>query len=431
MISGSSFRFYCIFLSIVSASTLLPLEAPAQQYTANQITVGADAQTFGWRDCPPGLSSGPCQHGVDPTASFTYTRNLSPVLALEGTFKPTSWFMQTDLLDSGRESIALGGLKTGWRGRRWGFYGKLDAGIVSFSCGEWEWTQNSKGGLTAYQNCARLTHFALEYGGAIEFRKSPRYAFRVDAGHLEAAEFDHVMSRYKDGSVMEFRAGGVTQHIDARIGITRSFGRIETAPSEHFAAKQNWDTGAIFALHPREEPVLPLLSSYPSWGVWTSRNFGSHFSWDSTLLHSPRNPGGIEFVGSQAGGRAFEALSGVKIGARFGHFGYFAKVRPGIITFGETVRQTNLGPCYGIGRRTLPCRMRTLDIDRGMFTSFMLDTGGIVEAYPTRHTILRLDAGNATIFYLPKKIIDFGQTIPIPEQTQSSMLISFGAGVRF
>jgi len=428
--SGSSYRLYCIILSILSASPLLFVEASAQPYTANEVSVGADAQSFGWRGCPPGLASGPCQHGLDfPTVSFTYTRNLSPVVALEGTLQPTSWFMQTDGIDSGRETVALGGVKTGWRGRRWGLYGKLDAGMVSFSCGDWNWSVGTTS--IAYQNCARLTHFALEYGGAVEFRKSPRYAFRLDIGHLEAAEFDHVMSRYRDGSVMQFREGGVTQHVDAQIGVSRTFGRIETTVPDRVPAKQKWDTGVTFALQPRIQPDFEYLSAYPSWGLWASRNFGNHFSWDSTLLHSPRNPGGIEDVDFQAGGRAVEFLSGVKFGFRDGHFGYFAKVRPGIITFGEADRQTNPGPCFGIGRHVLPCRLRTLKFDRGMFTDFVLDTGGIVEAYPTRHTILRFEAGNATIFYLPKNIIDFAQVFPIPERTQSSILISFGAGIRF
>lgn len=431
MDSGSGFfRIDCLLFGLISALLLQPPAAFPQQYSTNEIMVGADAQTFGWRGCPPGLGGGGCQHSLDsPTVSFAYTRNLSTLLAVEGTYQPTLWFMKTDGADSGRETIALGGVKTGWRSGRWGIYGKLDAGVVSFSCGDWNWS----GGTTsaAYQHCARLTHFALEYGGAVEYRKNQRYSFRLDVGHLEAAEFDHIMSRYRDGSVMQFRTGGVTQHLDARIGVTRSFGRIETPAREREATKENWDTGAVFALQPRIQPAFGYLSAYPSWGTWASWNFSHHVSWDGTLLHSPRNPGKIEDIDFQAGGRAFEALSGVKIGARRGHFGYFAKIRPGIITFGETFRQTNLGPCYGIGRHTLPCRVRTFTFERGMFTDVVLDTGAVIEAYPTRHTILRFDAGNATIFYLPKTIIDFGQRYPIPELTRSSLLISFGAGIRF
>jgi hypothetical protein len=51
--------------------------------------------------------------------------------------------------------------------------------------------------------------------------------------------------------------------------------------------------------------------------------------------------------------------------------------------------------------------------------------------YPSRHSILRFDAGSATIFYQPKTVIDLGQNIPIAGQTQPSMFISFGAGLRF
>ena len=66
-----------------------------------------------------------------------------------------------------------------------------------------------------------------------------------------------------------------------------------------------------------------------------------------------------------------------------------------------------------------------------MFTNPVLDTGGVLEVYPSRHTILRFDAGSATIFYQPKNVISFGQPVAIPAQTHTGLMLGFGAGLRF
>jgi hypothetical protein len=70
-----------------------------------------------------------------------------------------------------------------------------------------------------------------------------------------------------------------------------------------------------------------------------------------------------------------------------------------------------------------------------MFTNPVLNAGGVLEVYPSRHTILRFDAGSATIFY-PQKNIKLitsttSTTDAIASQQQTTMLMSFGAGFRF
>jgi hypothetical protein len=70
-----------------------------------------------------------------------------------------------------------------------------------------------------------------------------------------------------------------------------------------------------------------------------------------------------------------------------------------------------------------------------MFTNPVLNAGGVLEVYPSRHTILRFDMGSATIFYLPKNVKETvlisSTTYAIPSQQQTTMLMSFGAGFRF
>jgi len=396
---------------------LLRVQAFSQQFARNELTVGAALQTYSAQGCIP-IGSGPlCQPETDYYAFvsapvITYTRNLSPSLALEGTFRPSSQFLTASTLGAGRQTLALGGVRTGWRGQRWGFYGKVQTGVASYSCGSYE------NYPSPYSNCARVTHFALEYGGTVEYRLNARWSLRADGANLTMLDFDKILQRYSDGSPLVYLQGAVRQHFDAAIGATRSFGRTRDAKPERVPEKQDWDSGVTFALQPRTQPEFGFLNAYPEWGLWSSWNFSKHLAWDTTLLHSGRNPG-AEDIDFQAGGRAFEALSGIKIGIRRDRMGYFAKVRPGIMTFGQTERQI------------IVHANNTVTFDNGMFSNFVLDTGAVLEVYPLRHSILRFEAGDATIFYLPKTVISAGQSYSISEQTLPSMLIGFGAGARF
>jgi hypothetical protein len=411
-------RFFCLFSILLATSLIASTFACAQQYTRNEVTVGMGLQTYSVESCAPIAGTPFCNPAYSrylsyPTPTFDYTRNLSPSLAIVGTFQPTSAFSYNNMLDSGRETLALGGVKTGWRGRRWGVYGDVEAGVASFSCGDWYSYPK------LYSHCTKLTSFALEYGGIVEYHLSPRYSIRGTTNYLQIARFDYINARYSDGEPALYTGGAIEHHLDARIGITRSFGKLQDAEPERDPGKQSWDAGVNFALQPRIQPTFMYLNAYQQWGLWASWNFSRHVSWDTTLQHSPRNPGAIEDIDYQAGGRAFEALTGAKIGVRRDHMGYFAVVRPGIITFGETERQINEGP------------NKTFVFDKGMFTNFVLNTGGAYEIYPSKHTILRFDAGSATIFYQPKTVIEQGQKFPISGRTQPSMFVGFGAGIRF
>jgi hypothetical protein len=391
----------------------------AQQYSASEVTVGLAARTFGEEPSAcTGLSA--CKHYLQvPTPSFTYTHNLSPSLAIEGVVEPWSQFFPTsEPYESGHETVALGGIKGGWRGRRWGFYGTTRVGITSGSCD------------TNYGNSSsclkRITNFALEYGGALEYRLSRNYALRFDAAHRLSLEFDQVTSRNRSATVLT--GGGTLQHLDLRVGVTRNFGVPHPAAPERSPAPAAWDVGASFVLQPKMEPIPWDLEVDPSAGIWSSWNFSRHLSWDTALIHTgPGRDSGHNFANYQAGGRSFEALTGLKMGLRRDRMGYFATARGGTITFGETERSVGILPNGSVF------------INRGMFTNPVLDAGGVWEVYPSRHTLLRFDAGSATIFYQPKSVwqyapkngVETGTKYAIAGFQQTGMLISFGAGFRF
>lgn len=410
---------YAVLVAALLSSTPI---APAQKYADQEVTVELQAQTWGRQYINSNLESASNHYLQYPTPSITYTRNLSSTLAIEGTVEPWTQFFHTSALESGHETLALGGIKAGWRGKQWGIYGKTQAGVASWSCGAWFYNPNP------YFKCSRTTNFALEYGGVIERHISGRYSLRFDAGHLLSTEFDHVVARNSSGAAVEYRGGGTLQHFDFRIGLTRSLGVTHDTSGGSIPVHSRWDLGASFVLQPRAQPLYEILNPYPGPGIWGAWNFSRHISWDTAIIHSgPGRSGRIVYAAQQSGGRALEALTGLKIGLRRDHMGYFAKLRGGTITFGETERQIGILPDG------------SPFIVRGMFTNPVVDAGGVWEVYPSRHTILRFDAGSATIFYQPKSVWQYlpeggkevGAKYDVPGQAQTSLLLSFGVGIRF
>jgi hypothetical protein len=76
-----------------------------------------------------------------------------------------------------------------------------------------------------------------------------------------------------------------------------------------------------------------------------------------------------------------EGLFGVRLGARFEHFGVFAKIRPGFIYY----------------EKAFPIQGET---STASLTRFAADLGGIVEYYPERNSTLRFDVGTTLVRYL-------------------------------
>jgi len=88
-----------------------------------------------------------------------------------------------------------------------------------------------------------------------------------------------------------------------------------------------------------------------------------------------------------ADGNAIQAQFGVKLGKRFQKFGLFAKVRPGFLSVN---RVGSLIPGSQLPNGTLDFK-----IEREEF--FTLDTGGVLEFYPSRRTVVRFEAGDTAI----------------------------------
>jgi hypothetical protein len=145
-------------------------------------------------------------------------------------------------------------------------------------------------------------------------------------------------------------------------------------------------------------------------GIEGSVNFGRHIALDGALNWLP------ERFGLASGGRIVQGLIGAKVGTRFQHFGFFAKLRPGFITTGSALRSVTFDPNQFIFTQRF-----------ARLTERALDLGGVIEYYPTKHWSLRYDAGDTMLFEeLPtfnNPVRDFG--------TYRSNHFQFSTSVRY
>lgn len=123
---------------------------------------------------------------TEPGFGGRFTFNVTDNFALEteGNFFPRP-NRSTAFLTGGRAVEGLFGVKIGKRYKRFGFFGKARPGFISFSQGIVEFipTGQTANPFTAFDvRVKRLTHFATDIGGVLEFYPSRRIVTRFDAG---------------------------------------------------------------------------------------------------------------------------------------------------------------------------------------------------------------------------------------------------------
>jgi hypothetical protein len=161
----------------------------------------------------------------------------------------------------------------------------------------------------------------------------------------------------------------------------------------------------------------------------TSVGFGGRFSWD-LLRHASADAEASffpqdNFVVSSQGlngdtlrvayhRRRSELFGGIKFGLRGSRFGLFGKTRPGL------TRLTHRGfDCAGS-----MCPLAVFMLPE-YTTEFALDLGGIVEFYPTRRMVARLDFGDVMIRH---------RSIGVPPCSDcwsNNFRLQFGVGMKF
>ncbi|HZU32857.1 MAG TPA: hypothetical protein VFB79_17205 [Candidatus Angelobacter sp.] len=169
------------------------------------------------------------------------------------------------------------------------------------------------------------------------------------------------------------------------------------------------------------DPIVPSVIRVAAFGpgVEGDFNFGRHFALDGSYSWLPTTPSHI-----------MTGLFGAKVGTRTQHFGFFGKVRPGFISFSNTLREattvTDLTN-FAISETTRSARL----------TERALDVGGVLEYYPARHWAFRWDFGDTIAFEeRGLRVTDIVSGTPtlvfqIPGGTVNNFQFSTGVHYRF
>jgi hypothetical protein len=147
-------------------------------------------------------------------------------------------------------------------------------------------------------------------------------------------------------------------------------------------------------------------------------------------------PGGVP------AGHTYQGQFGVKAGKRFKKVGVFMKIRPGFVGFTQASRFTGfraftfIHPIFGEEH------LQEAEFRIGKATYPSADLGGVVEFYPSRRIVTRLDVGDTIIRYGTYRE-PLGYVCPLiaficparvferPAETRHNLQFSAGIGVRF
>lgn len=167
--------------------------------------------------------------------------------------------------------------------------------------------------------------------------------------------------------------------------------------------------------------------SEPGFGVRLGYNVNGFLTLEAEVNYFPRER-------RFDGGQDVELLAGVKAGKRFEKVGVFGKARPGLLNSRiSDFIQPPTRACIQI----VPPPAGCFDEIKRRETSFAFDIGGVLELYPTRRTIIRLDAGDTIIRFGPRRLIaestifPGGVLVTAPPETTHNFQGSVSLGFRF
>jgi len=236
------------------------------------------------------------------------------------------------------------------------------------------------------------THFVLNLGGGLEYYVSPRWVLRVD---IEGNPYRVPNSNVAlPGGGSLFRQGKIDDTTRLSFGVAYRPGKLINA-EEEVPVHGKWEAGPLFStmLINREGPADSVRTE-PGLGGFASYRIYGVFYFDGDLLYFPR---GTDSSGPHDGGTMVQGLFGLKGGIRRNHFGFFGKVRPGFHSYSDALS--------GISSTGVE------SFDRA--TNFVLDLGGILEFYPTKHGTIRFEAGDTHIYFGTRDVNVAGAPQPI------------------
>jgi hypothetical protein len=149
--------------------------------------------------------------------------------------------------------------------------------------------------------------------------------------------------------------------------------------------------------------------SEPGLGGRLTYNLNKHVALEAAGYFFPRQ---CHFCGRVEEGQIAEGLFGVKVGKRFRKWGVFGKARPGLMNFSRG--NSAIVATSGTG-------LNAFRIDFHHRTNLVFDLGGVVEFYPSKKIVLRVDVGDTIIRY-PQRTLSF---LTVDPATGATTLDSF------
>lgn len=159
----------------------------------------------------PDYNGGATEIGLG--ARFTFNLNRSVALEAVTNFFPNKCSFCGALGDnSGNITQGLFGVKAGKRFQRWGIFAKARPGFVSFSQGDQKYILTN--GFPEFSH-KRLTNFAVDLGGVLEFYPSKHIVTRFDAGDTlikYRARDTNFFNFGPSGGLIPYTVPGETRH---------------------------------------------------------------------------------------------------------------------------------------------------------------------------------------------------------------------------
>jgi hypothetical protein len=215
-----------------------------------------------------------------------------------------------------------------------------------------------------------------------------------------------------------------------------------------------FEIGGQFSLLQRNNPSTQFDDFIPAPNV-AEPGFGARFTCNvrnDFALEAEANilPGRYKAEGSFSpspfentnvpSGHIYQGQFGVKTGKRFEKVGLFIKARPGFVGFTRASHLTGLTPITIIHPFIGPLQFEKPEFRIGKVTYLSMDVGGVVEFYPSRRIVTRLDIGDTIIrygIYREPGIVVCATICPPPvvlerpAETRHNLQFSAGVGIRF
>ncbi len=375
---------------------------------------------------------------------FTYNINKHLAVEAEGNIFPRDPQDFLEATKGGHKTQALFGIKAGTRSRRVGLFGKIRPGFVNFS----NFMRQPEPCICSNPPPLEFseTDLALDVGGVVEFYTSRRTFIRVDVGDtiVHSNSGKTIWSpALQDGVVGIKSAIRSTSH-NLQLNVGMGFRLFEKARGQNInnAGKTKkraprYEIGVQFSsLSINQHSVICFdVCLVGSDRTYSEPGGGARFTYNLTNnigLEAEGNlfPRDHRDIGFGPMGRMAQGQFGAKIGKRFKRLGVFGKIRPGFVSFSKVSHLVSTSTItFDFGRQ----------FTIGQFGErkerfFSTDMGGVVEFYPSRHLMTRVDLGDTIIRYgeidAPGNSLS-GAIQRIPPETRHNFQVSAGVGLRF